>query len=254
MSNRTFLILTHEKLRQILRAFCVMLVCFSWAVPAAKAQDLQFLPEVDAYVKLDSNFRAYLQAKDDREGGDPTQFTFGPSIELYLKPLVKLEKVMAFDLDDSKSRPLVLEAGYRYITAPNAAPEDRELAAATFNFPMAVGFHISDRNRIELDWKSGSFTWRYRNRLTLERTFAIHSHHFIPYVAAEPFYESQYNKWSSTDLYVGSLFPVGKHFEFNLYYEHENDTYKEPKPNRQQNYVGLALYLYFSAPGQSRSH
>jgi hypothetical protein len=69
--------------------------------------------------------------------------------------------------------------------------------------------------------------------------------------AAEPFYESQYNKWASTDLYVGSLFPVGKHSEFNLYYEHENDTYK--KPNRQ-NYVGLTLYLYFSAPGQSRSN
>jgi hypothetical protein len=169
-----------------------------------------------------------------------------------LKPLIKLKNVTTFDLDDSKSRALVLEPRYRYITAPNAAPEDRELAAATFNFPMAAGFHISDRNRIELDWKNGVFTWRYRNKLTLQRTFAIRSYHFIPYIAAEPFYESQYNKWSSTDLYAGSLFPMDKHFEFNLYYEHENDTYK--KPNRQQNYVGLALYLYFSAPGQSRSH
>jgi len=40
------------------------------------------------------------------------------------------------------------------------------------------------------------------------------------------------------------LFPVGKHFEFNTYYEHENDTGKHP--NKQQNYIGLALYLYFS--------
>jgi len=65
----------------------------------------------------------------------------------------------------------------------------------------------------------------------------------LPYIAAEPFYESQYNKWSATDLYVGSLFLVGKHVEFNLYYEHENDT-------RQNNYVGLCLYLFFSVKQQ----
>jgi hypothetical protein len=85
--------------------------------------------------------------------------------------------------------------------------------------------------------------------LTLERTFAIRAYHFIPYVAAEPFCESQYNKWSTTDLYAGSLFPVGKHVEFNLYYEFENDTGK--KPNRQNYYVGLALYLYFSLKNTS---
>ena len=104
---------------------------------------------------------------------------------------------------------------------------------------------LSDRNRIELDWKAGVFTWRYRNKLTLERTFAIRSYHLIPYLAAEPFYESQYNKWSTTDLFAGCLLPVGKHFQFNAYYEHENDTGKSP--NRQENYVGLVLNMYFSA-------
>jgi hypothetical protein len=90
--------------------------------------------------------------------------------------------------------------------------------------------------------KYGEFTWRYRNKLTLQRTFSIHSFHLIPYVAAEPFYESQYGKWSSTDLYSGALFPVGKHVQFNSYFEYENDTGK--RPNRQQYYVGLAMYLY----------
>jgi len=68
--------------------------------------------------------------------------------------------------------------------------------------------------------------------------------HLIPYVAAEPFYESQYGKWSTTDLYVGSLFPVGKVVQFDLYYEHENNTGKHP--NKQNNFVGVVLYLYFS--------
>ena len=216
---------------------------FCFACLPARAQDTQFLPEVDGYLKLNSTFRTYLEAKDDRDGGDPTQFTIGPSIQLYMKPLIRLKDVTTFDLDDSKSRFLVLETGYRYITAPNTPPEDRMLTAATMNLPMRAGFHLSDRNRADLDWKSAVFTWRYRNKLTIERTFSIRSYHLIPYVAAEPYYESQYSKWSTTELYAGSLFPIGKHFEFNTYYEHENDTGKHP--NKQQNYVGLALYFYF---------
>jgi len=232
---------TIKRLHGMLCRFALLL-CFT-AIPAW-AQEAQFLPEVDAHLTLNSTFRAYLEAKDDRDGGDPTQFALGPSLQIYLKPLLKLKKVTEFDLDDSKSRFLVLETGYRYITAPDAPPETRLIEAVTANFPLQAGFFISDRNRFDLDWKDDKYSWRYRNRLTVERTLVIRSYHFIPYVAAEPFYESQYNKWSTTSLYAGFLFPIGKHVEFNTYYEHDNNTGKHP--NQQVNSAGLALYLYFS--------
>jgi hypothetical protein len=228
----------------------VQKIIWKWAllsafvcVPAC-AQEAQFLPEVDAYLTMNHTFRACLQAKDDREGGDPTQFAFGPSLQIYVKPLIRLKRVTEFDLDDSKSRFLVLESGYRYITAPNTPPETRLIEAATSNFPLRAGFFLSNRNRFDLDWKNNIFTWRYRNKLTLERTLAICSYHFIPYLAAEPFYETQYHKWSTTSLYAGALFPVGKHVQFNTYYEHDNNTGKHP--NQQVNSAGLALYLFFS--------
>jgi hypothetical protein len=210
----------------------------------ARAQDVQFLPEVDAHLKLNSGVRVYLQAKDDRDGGDPTQFTIGPSLQLYLKPLLKLKNITTFDLDDAKSRVSVLETGYRYVSAPDAPPENRIEAVDTLHFPMKAGLLISDRNRADLDWKNGDFSWRYRNKLSLERTFSTRSFHLIPYVAAEPYYESQYNKWSTTSLYAGCYIPIGKYVQFNTYYEHDNNTGK--KPNRQVNSIGLALYLYFS--------
>ena len=56
----------------------------NWAVlvglacTLSSAQDTQFLPEITQHFKLNSNFRLLVQAKDDREGGDPEQFTFGP--------------------------------------------------------------------------------------------------------------------------------------------------------------------------------
>jgi hypothetical protein len=211
---------------------------------SAFAQSVQFLPEIDTYLKLNSMVRAYFEAKDDRDGGDSTQATLGPSVQLYLKPLVKLKEITAFDLDDGKQRPLVLETGYRYIAAPDAAPENRLLTSVAFHLPVTARFLITDRNRADLDWKNGKFSWRYRNKLTAERTFAIYSYHLIPYAAVEPYYESQYEKWSTTSIYAGCLLPVGKHVQFNPYYEHDNNTGR--RPNQQVNSVGLALYLFFS--------
>ncbi len=220
-------------------AFFLFFTCVS-----LRAQSVQFLPEVHSYLTLNSMVRSYFQAKDDREGGDPSQATLGPSIQVYLKPLLKLKKVTTFDLDDAKPRAMVLEIGYRYITVPNAPPGNRLVTSVTFHLPMKANFLITDRNRADLDWKDGKFSWRYRNKLTLERTVAIHSYHLIPYAAVEPFYESQYEKWSTTSLYFGSLVPVGKHVEFDPYYQHDNNTGKHP--NQQANSVGLAIYLYFS--------
>jgi hypothetical protein len=74
---------------------------------------------------------------------------------------------------------------------------------------------ITDRNRGDLDWSKGSFTWRYRNRLTIERRASIGSYHPAPYVSVEVFYQSRYGKWSSTNLYAGCLLPVSKHVQLN---------------------------------------
>jgi hypothetical protein len=217
-----------------------------------QAQTVQFLPEVDGYLKLNKMFRAYYEAKDDRDGGDSTQVTTGPSLQLYVGPLFKLKKITSFDLDDSKPRALVLEAGYRFITAPNEPNDNRFVVAATSHFPLKAGFLVTDRNRADMDWKGGKANWRYRNKLTLERTVSIHSYHPIPYVAFEPYYESQYDKWSTTTEFAGCLLPVGKHVEFNPYYEHENNTGKSP--NVSNNFIGVAVYFFFSVERSKTPH
>jgi hypothetical protein len=227
-----------------LKTCVIMALLFPSTGMPGHAQSLQFLPEVDTHLTLNSAVRTYLQAKDDRDEGASNQFSIGPSLQFYLKPLLKLKNITTFDLDDSKRRLLVLETGYRSVTAPNALAINRMETILTFTFPLKAGFLISDRNRADLDWTSETFTWRYRNKLSLERTVAVYSYHFIPYVAAEPYYEEKYHKWSTTDLYAGCLFPVGRHVQFNAYYEHENNTGK--RPNQQVNNVGLALYLFFS--------
>ena len=51
------------------------------------------------------------------------QREIGPSLDFYLKPWLKLKDTTAFDLDDSKARPLILSIGYRYLPSPDAPPE-----------------------------------------------------------------------------------------------------------------------------------
>jgi Protein of unknown function (DUF2490) len=205
----------------------------------AQTSTTEFFPEIDTYFKPTSNVRIVFQAKETREGGDPTQVELGPSVEFYLKPLLKLQDVTVFDLDDSKSRPVVLSVGYRYVPSPDKPTVNRLEPVATFHFPMKGRILISDRNRFDLDWSNGSFTWRYRNRLTVERRGTIRSYHPGPHVSAEVYYESQYSKWSTTALYAGCLLPLGKHVQIDPYYEHENNTGKSP--NQQVNAAGLIL-------------
>ncbi len=221
-------------------ALLVLLLC---PPVLAQTSTTEFFPEFDVYAHLNPKVRFVFQAKDTREGGAPTQAEIGPSIDFYLKPLIKLKNATVFDLDEAKSRPLVLSIGYRYVPSPNKPTINRMEPVATFHYPLRGRVLITDRNRFDLDWSNGGFTWRYRNRPTVERRITIHSYHPAAYVSAEFFYESQYAKWSTTDLFAGCLLPLGKRFQFDTYYEHENNTGKSP--NQQINAGGLILNLYF---------
>jgi hypothetical protein len=204
----------------------------------------QFLPEIDVYYSLNPLVRTSFQAKQTREGGDPTQAEIGPSIEFYLKPWIKLQNETIFDLDEAKKRAMVFTTGYRVLVSPGAATTNRWELITTANLPLHGGFLLSDRNRADLDWQAGTFQWRYRNRLSLERSVRLGFHHPRLYIRDEEFYESQYRKWSTTALYAGGTFPVGKRLDLSPYYCHQNNTGKNP--NQQLNQLGLIANLYFS--------
>lgn len=146
----------------------------------AIAQQSELLPEVDVYLKVNSGVRLRTQASNTREGGDPTQLSIGPDLELYTRPMVRLKQITYFDLDDAKSRPLEISAGYRLLATPGSALTNRLVLAATSRFPLKLGVLLSDRNLSDLDWTKGSLAWRYRNRVNINKPVAIHSYHPAP--------------------------------------------------------------------------
>jgi hypothetical protein len=210
----------------------------------AIAQEEQLLPEFDLYSKVNDGIRFQFQAKQTREAGEPVQAEIGPSVEFYVRPLSRLKEVTKFDLDDAKSRPLILSVGYRYLPQSNGgAATNRMEPVATARLAVTAKLLLTDRNRFDLDWTSSGFTWRYRNRFQVEGPVAIGSYHLTPYASVEPFYQSKYGKWSETAVYAGCIFPIRRHVQFDPYYEHQNQTGK--KPNERLNQFGLVLNLYF---------
>jgi hypothetical protein len=206
-------------------------------------QSEQGWPEIDAYLKLNSSFRVSFFATTTKENGQGTSAEIGPNIDFFLKPLMKLKRITVFQLDQSKERPLMLRLGYRYMPSTDGATEHRGLAEATGRFPLVKGVLLSDRNRVDFRGIAGGFSWRYRNRLTAERTFELGRLHPTPYLRFEGFYDSQSQKWSRTAESAGVVFPIGKRFEIEPYFEHQNDT--SAVPNRQVNAIGFVWTMYF---------
>jgi len=211
--------------------------------PSLAAQSLQSWPEVDTYLQLNSNVRLSFFGSLARENAEGSSAEIGPNIDFFFKPLVKLKRITAFELDQSKSRPIMLRLLYRYLPAVEGPTERRVGLEATGRFPLIRGVLLSDRNRADLRNIDGVFSWRYRNRFSAERTFSLRSYHFAPYLRAEAFYDSRFEKFSRTELTAGSTFPIGKHFELEWYYMHQNDTAKSP--NRQVDGFGYVLSMYF---------
>lgn len=216
---------------------------FAVLAPSLAAQSFQSWPEVDTYLRLNSNVRASFYAALTRENATGSSAEIGPNIDFFLKPLVKLKRITVFEIDQAKDRPLMFRLGYRYMPSTDGTVEHRGIAEVTGRYPLIRGVLLSDRNRMEFRDLSGEFFWRYRNRLSAERTFAIHGYHFTPYLRAEVFYDDKYSKWSRTELTVGSTFPIGKHIELEWYYAHQNDTARPP--NRQVDGLGYVLSMYF---------
>jgi len=212
-------------------------------VSRAQAQTYQTWPEIDTYVNLNQNFRLYFIATQTKENRQGTDAEIGPNLDFFFKPLFKANKGVIFQLDQSKARPLLLRVGYRYLPSTNGPTEHRAVLEATGHYPLKSGFLFSDRNRADLRFIGGEFSWRYRNRLTVERTVSILSYHFTPYVRGEVYFDSNSGKWSRTSQDVGVAFPIRQHTEIEPYYEHQNDTSKSS--NHRINAFGLSLNLYF---------
>lgn len=205
----------------------------------------EWSPEIDTYVTLTSRLRASLFATRTRDAESTNSFEVGPNLDITFRSL-RGRKTPARDVWREKL--LTLRLGYHYIHNVDSAPEQRGILELTPRFYLPKDVRVMDRNRVDLRSIAGDFSWRYRNRISLERDFEAGPVALTPYLRWEIFYDSRYATWNRKAYIAGIVFPIGKHVELEPSYERHNDSRSS---THHENVIGCTLSFYL-APFQGR--
>lgn len=226
-----------KRVCQFLLVAC--LTALSAQLAHAQSTQNQWWPELDTYVRVNQKTRVSIFARRSTDGDTYDSVQIGPNRDFYLKPHRKKLRTN----DETKSRYLVFRIGYRYIPSADGPNENRGIVQFTSRTPLPWSMLLSDRNRADLRWVSGqAFSWRYRNRLTLERSFRIGRVGFTPYLRGEIYYVSRYGAWSKNSCSLGTEIPLGRRMQAEPYFRRDNQSHTAPE---HVNALGLKFSLYF---------
>ena len=233
----------------LISGLCLLLVAVS--SPTTRAQETttpkEFWPEVDVYIELKPKVRLNLLGTVSKSLEDG-EFRKGQAYEAQIGAHV----------DYIPNEHIILRTGYRFGSSVGSASEPfkehRLLTEQTLRTLLPGGLLLSDRNREDFRFVDGDFSFRYRNRVTVERGFHLFRERSItPYVSGELFYDTRYNIWNRNRYAVGvqsSLRPGAvlkmllpkRQIILDLYYMRQNDS-RSDRPH--VNAVGAALSFYF---------
>lgn len=225
----------------VVRLAGLLILLLAATVILARSQDTvnEFWPRVDTYVTLSPQYRLFFIAAQsvDQDSGQE-RWQFGPNLDITLKPFVRMK---FRTLDPEKRKYLTFRIGYRRLISQTGPDENRMILEATPRYPLPKSFLVADRSRMDLRWRNG-FSWRYRNRLSVEKNFKIRSFLFTPYARSEIFYDSAVSRWNRLTYSGGVVVPIFKRAEIVPSFERQNISGSTPN---HVNGAGLTLKLYF---------
>jgi uncharacterized protein DUF2490 len=230
--------------RKVVRVVSILSVIVGFAA-GVRSQDSgsvrEFWPEIDVYAPITDKLRLFFL------------FTTTKSEETKSN----LEGHFGANIDYTVNSRLVLRAGYRYgfsITEAKPFKEHRPLLEQTVRQRLPLKMLLSDHNREEFRFVNGDFSFRYRNRLMLEREFTLCGRSITPYGSVEVYHDSRFNVWNRNRLTAGaqielkralpllSLADPRKKVILDINYTRQNDS--RSQPNHVQA-VGAALAIHF---------
>jgi hypothetical protein len=225
----------------------VLLALLALASPA-RAQESdstsEVWPEFDFFIKLNEKSRIFLLyagTKQENLGAYADGQT-GIHFDFYTIPAFR---PVINSIDQSRSKFLMVRVGYLVSRPRNnsgTSTEHMATAEGTTRAQLPGGLLLSDRNRFDFRWVEGDARHRYRNRLKLERTFAIGRFQFTPYGHAELFYDLKPRDWSRLRYAAGAEFSITKRIVLEGYYLRQNTWASVPQ---FVNAAGTAVQFYF---------
>ena len=230
------------------------LLCFFAALVASgtricKAQETrnEFWPEVDVYINVKPKVRLYLLG------------TISKSVEDgEIRNAQSYEAQIGVHVDYIPNNHLILRTGYRYGSAvghnDDGFREHRLIAEQTLRKLLPADFILSDRNREDFRFINGDFSFRYRNRVTIERELPLFKgRNITPYISGEIFYDTRFDVWNRNRMAVGiqhtllrgplqKMLLHKRQVVLDIYFMKQNDSRSQASHVKA---VGAALVFYF---------
>ena len=227
--------------RTLWRIPIIILIAFGTLSPCMRAQQTQTqqIPRIDTFVGLTDRYRLMFRASRSTDGSTVNSAQFGPNLDINIRPL---RRIILRTNNSENNTFVTLRVGYLYLKNLDRPNENRIPLQVTSRFHLPWSMDLAERNRVDLRVINHQFSWRYRNRITIQRSFSVSFFSFSPYARGEVFYDSRQSGWTRNTYSFGSIFPVRKRFDLEGYYERENTTGGAPP---HVNGIGATLYVYF---------
>ena len=215
--------------RRVIRTVSIVLLVAGLSVDALSQQPetrTEVWTQADVYVPLDEKWRLFFLFSSSRaeETREDRESTLGAHIDYAI------------------NKRFVLRGGYRYtfsLSDDDPFEEHRIIAEQSFRQNLPLAILLSDRNREDFRFVNGNFSFRYRNRLMLEREFRAFGRSFTPYGSVEVYHDSRFDVWNRNRLTAGTQIQIKRGFPL----------LRELTPRKQ-----VILDLYYTKQNDSRSH
>jgi hypothetical protein len=209
----------------------------------------EFWPEVDGWVRLGGRTRLFLLATGSTvRDYSYSEGTLGVHLDVRLKRIgARPKRDVTETVEADRLSRFSMRVGYRYGRSLDdegqSYEEHRGIAELTGRWKLPWEVLMNDRNRGDFRWLKGVYSFRYRNRVTLEREASIGSYAFTPYGSAEIYFDSRYDyNLTRNRIILGVQTPFSSHLMLDTSFARQNDTRSSVS---HVNALGLALNLSY---------
>jgi Protein of unknown function (DUF2490) len=211
----------------------------------------EFWPSIEVYINVKPKVRLYLLGTVSKSVEDGELF----NAQAY-------EGQIGAHVDYIPNEHLILRAGYRYGRAignnDDGFREHRLLAEQILRKLLPGDLLLTDRNREDFRFITGDFSFRYRNRVMIEREFQfnlpiLRRRTITPYLSGEISFDTRFGVWNRNRFAVGvvqslrrgpilrTLLPK-RQVNLDLYFMRQNDSRSSPP---HVNALGAGLVFHF---------
>jgi hypothetical protein len=218
------------KLRQICLVLIISLCTGNTCI--AQNSSVEFWPETDIWYRLNQSWRlsAFIPVTKYNESKNldlniylQADYAWGKTKLLVLRRLV--DDIKAQQMKGWLARGGIME-GWSLGESAGEYTEDMVFGEIHRRTPLNNGILLSNRFRTDLRWvgQDPVFSYRFRYRVMIEKEYLTGRRSIVPYVNAEPYWDSRYSTINRIRLIGGATAAWGSRFAYegNLTYQYDS--------------------------------